>query len=113
MRESDIERHLVQRVKDNGGEIRKVKWIGRRAAPDRYVMLPQVVDTRGRVACPPRCIWIEVKRPGKLRTFPADGHERAQYREHERLRGYGQRVEVIDSIEGVEALFSWHPYLNG
>jgi len=38
MRESDIEAHLVKRVKELGGEVRKVKWIGRNGAPDRLVM---------------------------------------------------------------------------
>ena len=40
IRERDIERHLVKRVKELGGEVRKVQWIGRRGAPDRLVMLP-------------------------------------------------------------------------
>ncbi|NYT44576.1 VRR-NUC domain-containing protein [Alcaligenaceae bacterium] len=40
MRESEIEDYLVQRVRGMGGEVRKVKWIGRRGAPDRLVMLP-------------------------------------------------------------------------
>ena len=40
MRERDIERHLVRRVKEIGGEVRKVQWVGRRGAPDRLVMMP-------------------------------------------------------------------------
>jgi hypothetical protein len=93
MRERDIERHLVQRVKALGGEVRKVQWIGRRGAPDRLVMLPKeaYVDEQH---C---CIWVELKAPGKK----AEAH---QLREHERMRAMGQRVAVIDSIEGVDAL---------
>ncbi len=41
MRESDIESHLVKRVRELGGECRKVQWIGRHGAPDRLVMLPR------------------------------------------------------------------------
>ena len=88
MRERDIERHLVRRVRELGGEVRKVQWIGRRGAPDRLVLLP------GR-----RSVWVELKAPGKT----AEPH---QVREHNRMRRRGELVEVIDSIEGVEALLA-------
>lgn len=88
MRERDIERHLVQRVKALGGEIRKVAWPGRANAPDRLVMLP------GR-----RAVWVELKAPGKKPTAQ-------QVREHNRMRRLGELVEVIDSLEGVEALLA-------
>ena len=39
MRESEVEAYLVKRVKELGGDTRKMKWIGRRGAPDRFVML--------------------------------------------------------------------------
>lgn len=100
LRERDIEKHLVTRVKALGGEVRKVKWIGRDGAPDRVVMLPE------RVGYPetyywgsPRTFWIELKAPGEK-------PEPHQVREHERMRRMGQHVEVIDSIEGVERLLS-------
>lgn len=95
MRESDIEAHLVRRVKELSGEVRKVKWIGRRGAPDRLVMLPRQMiknDIWQRSA-----IWVELKAPG----VPAEAY---QLREHDRMRRLGQRVVVIDSIEGVEEL---------
>lgn len=94
MRERDIEKYLVEQVKKLGGEVRKVSWIGRRGAPDRLVMLPG-----GAVAMHwhPLTIWIELKAPGKK-------PEPHQLREHERLRRMGQRVEVIDSFEGVDSL---------
>lgn len=85
MRERDIERHLVRRVRERGGEVRKVRWIGRRGAPDRLVMLPHRDGT----------IWVELKATGKV-------PEPHQLREHERMRAMGQRVEVIDSIEKVD-----------
>ena len=105
MRERDIERRLVERVKQMGGEIRKVKWVGRDGAPDRVVMLP---SAGGLVRCtrfvPARTLWVELKAPGKGATFPANAHERKQKREHNRMRKMGQQVFVIDSFEGVEEL---------
>jgi hypothetical protein len=105
--ESSIEDYLVAQVKRLGGEVRKVKWIGRDGAPDRLVMLPRswgvkpggVMFNEGSPA-----IWVELKRPGGKATFPKNPHERKQAREHERMRKMGQRVEVIDSFEGVDAL---------
>ena len=94
MRERDIERHLVKRVKELGGECRKVVWQGRRGAPDRLVMLP--LTKRGQHWVLPT-IWVELKAPG---VKP----ETHQLREHERMRKMGQCVVVIDSIEGVEEL---------
>lgn len=97
MRERDIEAHLVRRVKELGGEVRKVEWIGRRGAPDRLVML-SLHNRRGRwSSC--RAIWVELKAPGKV----AEPH---QLREHKRMRAMGQVVVVIDSIEGVEELLA-------
>lgn len=95
MRERDIEAHLVKRVKELGGEVRKVQWIGRRGAPDRLVMLPFLTY----IGDPSELntIWIELKAPG---VKP----ELHQLREHDRMRKMGQRVVVIDSIEGVEEL---------
>ena len=89
MRERDIEKYLIKRVKELGGECRKVQWVGRRGAPDRLVMLPYehvVFNT---------AIWIELKAPGeKVKPHQA--------REHERMRAMGQRVEVVDSFERVD-----------
>jgi hypothetical protein len=103
MRERDIEKHLVKRVKELGGECRKVVWQGRRGAPDRLVMLPQRWvhhPTTFRYWCASNAtIWVELKAPG---VKP----ETHQLREHERMRKMGQRVVVIDSIEGVEELLS-------
>lgn len=92
-RESDVEDYLAGRVKAAGGEIRKMRWIGRNGAPDRRVMLPG------------QCCWVELKAPGRLDKFPATAHERAQHREHERMRKQGEVVYVIDSYEGVDKLF--------
>jgi hypothetical protein len=98
MRESVIEKHLVKRVKELGGEVRKVQWIGRRGAPDRLVMLPDFWwhCMHGRKGNPGP-IYVELKAPGEV-------PEPHQLREHQRMRGFHIRVEVIDSIEGVERL---------
>lgn len=114
MRESQIEKYLVVRVKALGGEVRKVQWIGRRGAPDRLVMLP--TSSQKLVAAfehfglptdtirPSQTIWVELKNPDTVKTFPANAHERAQHREHERMRKLGQRVEVIGTLEQVDEL---------
>lgn len=101
--EAKIEKYLCDRVKMLGGEVRKVKWIGRRGAPDRLVMLPQtwiryLEYPMAEVGdFPPQTIWVELKAPGK-------DPEPHQAREHKRMRDMGQRVEVIDSMEGVDNL---------
>lgn len=87
MRERDIEKYLVQCVKELGGEVRKVQWIGRRGAPDRMILLPGEI------------IWVELKAPGELAS-----HQ--QHREHRRMTKLGQQVVVIDSIEAVDALLA-------
>lgn len=93
MRESTIEEYLVERVKALGGEVRKVKWIGRHGAPDRLVMLPLYKGAPRDFA--PRALWVELKAPGE-KPKPH------QAREHERMRKMGQRVEVVDSFERVD-----------
>lgn len=83
MRESAVDRYLVKRVREYGGEVRKVRWIGRRNCPDRRVMLPWI------------CAWVETKRPGE---DARDG----QRREHERMMKYGEKVYLLDSKEAID-----------
>lgn len=90
-RESDIEKYLVKRVIALGGEVRKVKWIGRRGAPDRVVWLPPTDKMKAQQ------VWVELKAPGKK-------PEPHQLREHQRMQKMGQIVAVIDSFELVDAL---------
>lgn len=101
-RESTIEDYLVAQAEKHGAEVRKLKWIGRNKAPDRVVMEPDEYDREGQG----RTIWVEVKRPGGLAAFPKNAHERGQAREHKRMRAVGQCVVVVDSKEGVDALFA-------
>lgn len=94
MRERDIEKYLVARVKEVGGMVRKMQWVGRRGAPDRVVMLP--LSAGGPWG---GTIWVELKAPGKL-------PEPHQFREHTRMRAMGQRVVVVDSFEAVDAILT-------
>lgn len=116
MRESTIENYLVERVKAMGGEVRKVKWVGRNGAPDRLVMLPpfhyqyadaehitatEIKEAWDSLSKPARStvIWVELKAPGeKCRPH--------QIREHKRMRRMGQRVEVVNSFEGVDEVLA-------
>jgi hypothetical protein len=98
-RESHIEAYLVKRAKELGGEVRKVKWIGRTGAPDRLVMLPGLVERFTYGSDDGRTIWVELKAPGKK-------PEPHQIREHLRMIEMGQRVVVIDSYEGVDEVLS-------
>lgn len=88
VRERDIERYLDAQVRRIGGTTRKVRFIGRRGAPDRVVMLPGG-----------RLVWVELKRPGEK-------PEAHQLREHARLAALGQVVAVIDSYAGVESFIN-------
>ncbi len=92
MREIVIERYLVELARAKGGEVRKVRWVGRKGAPDRVVMMPGA-----------QLIWVETKATGEQ-------PEPHQAREHERMRRMGQRVEVVDSFARVDALFSSAPH---
>lgn len=84
MREASVEKHLHKRVRAAGGDTRKVRWIGRRGAPDRLVMFPER-----------QFYLVETKAPGgKLKPHQA--------REHARLRAFGWRVLVLSSKAEVD-----------
>lgn len=104
MRESEIEDYLIKRVKELGGEVRKLKWIGRVGAPDRFV------GVFG------KNFIIELKATGKKpRAY--------QWREILFLRDCGMVVWVADSIAAIDEILSitnewldikranWSPYL--
>lgn len=82
MRERNVEQYLVDQVKALGGEIRKLEWIGRNGAPDRFVML-----RGGR--------FVELKRPGK-------GLEAHQKREHKRMNEHGVYTWTLSTFEQVD-----------
>lgn len=87
VRESEVEDYLVKCVKKLGGEVRKVKWIGRRGAPDRFVMVCGLN------------FFVELKAPGKKPNAQ-------QQREIELLKSREVAVYVVDSVESVDALLS-------
>lgn len=85
IRERDIERYLVQQLKLRGSEVRKVKWIGRRGAPDRVFWSPIGP------------VFVEVKRPSKFLTD-------AQSREHARVNRFCQSAYLVNSFASVDSL---------
>lgn len=86
--EANVELPVCEFARGNGWRNRKLKWIGRRGAPDRLF---------GKKGHKPRL--VEFKRPGAKPS-------KQQLREHERLRNMGFEVYVIDNVEDGYALFS-------
>jgi hypothetical protein len=89
MREREVEAYLLRRVKgERGGDVRKVRWVGRVGAPDRLVLLPGVH------------FLVELKKPkgGIL--------ENHQVREIERLRRAGFTVYVCWTKEQIDEVMS-------
>ena len=84
MKESKVEKYLVKQVKLEGGQVRKVRFLDRRGAPDRVIFFPD-----GEIW------WVELKAPGKK----AEAHQK---REHKRMAKMGQQVVVLDSLEAVD-----------
>lgn len=85
MRESDVVKHLKKVVAEMRGTTRKVKWEGRKHAPDLLILLPRLFAN----------CWVETKALGvKARA--------GQLREHARMRAAGMRVFVLDSVEAVD-----------
>lgn len=80
------EKYLRDRVKAEDGIVRKIRWIGRRNAPDDLVWFGP----------PLRCGFIEVKRPKKDATT-------SQAREHGKLRDAGWLVFSADTEEKIDA----------
>ena len=94
MKESEIERVLVEEVKRLGG--RAYKWTspGNDGVPDRIVILP---DTR--------VIFVELKTDtGRLSPL--------QKIQLDRLKKLGQWVEVVKGIQGVKMFFQDLGYMD-
>ena len=82
MLERDIEQYLVEQVEARGGQAHKIKFIGRRGAPDRLVIFPGVT-------------WvIELKRP--------KGHMSYHQKEFRAALPTGAWYAVLWSIEDVD-----------
>lgn len=97
MPERDIRRELKKRVESYGGEIRAVRWIGRRNAPDVLVLFVIDLSIAGRLRG--THIFIETKAPGGKPTA-------AQTREHMRMMEAGCVVLVISTLEQLD---KWLP----
>lgn len=83
-RESTVEAYFCAQMTAADGLTRKMEWVGRGGATDRYASLTQ---------CGP--VFVELKRPGK----DAEAH---QAREHARMRRAGSRVLVLDTHAKVD-----------
>ncbi len=79
VRERVVERYLLKRVREVGGECYKFKSPGRRGVPDRMVVFPLN-----------HVFFVETKRPGKKATAQ-------QMREHGRMTKLGLTVLVINN----------------
>ena len=86
--ESDTEAYLVKRVKETGGHQRKLAWIGRRGAPDRFIWWDG-----------PIFAFVELKATGKSASA-------LQKAEHARLQASGFEVYVVHSKAAVDTLIS-------
>ncbi len=84
MRERDIEKKLVERVRKAGGIAYKFTSPQRRNVPDRICVMPKS-----------RIVFVECKPPGGKPTA-------GQWREIERLRALGFTVLVCDSERSIE-----------
>ncbi len=85
MRESKVEKYLVQKVIEAGGVTRKLKWIGRNDAPDRFVVIQGVT------------VLVEVKAPGLLPRA-------SQKSEIKKLRNAGAQVVLVDCYKAVDEM---------
>lgn len=86
MRESVIEERVCKHAKTRGWLVRKVAYLGRRGAPDRWFFKDGQI------------VIVEFKRPGE----PLAIH---QSREKRRLEDKGITVHVIDNEQDGYALF--------
>lgn len=90
--ERDIVEYCRKRVAAYGGEMRKVKWEGRRSAPDWLIMLPANTRREG------RALFVEFKAPGKHPT-------EAQQRELNLMRRSGLSATYFNSFDHVDCAF--------
>lgn len=93
MLESKIEGHLKKKAKKGLSIAYKFTSPGNSAVPDRLWLQHIPPEHREIVARYIR--FAELKAPGKKPTL-------LQQHEHERIRELGFRVDVIDSLEGVD-----------
>jgi hypothetical protein len=90
VRESEVEKYLVDEVAKRGGVAEKFTSPSRRSVPDRLVQWP--FKDSGH---PARVEFVECKATGEEPTVP-------QQRDHKRRRAMGFSVYVVDSYESVD-----------
>ena len=95
MRESGVEIPVVVKAERAGYFVRKVRWEGRRHAPDRLFARKD----RGQV-------YIEFKKPGEKAR-------RGQEIEHRKMRQAGIEFHVCDNISDALAILWLTPGHNG
>lgn len=79
-KEIDLERRCIEKAEQHGWLVRKMAYVGRRNAPDRWFF------KAGRV------VAVEFKRRGETPNP-------TQAKEHDALRGHGVNVRWIDNYE--------------
>lgn len=87
--EGIVENYFVDRVRETGGMVRKLKWIGFNGAPDRMAWWPLKKGTTAGI------FFVELKAPGKKPTAQ-------QKDEHDKLRASGLKVVVISNKASVD-----------
>lgn len=87
MKETVVEKRLVDGAKKHGGKA--YKWVspGNSGVPDRIVLLPEG-----------RLFFVELKRPGE-KPRPL------QVSVHKFMEKLGFKVYVIDTVEGVDQFY--------
>lgn len=90
LREKQIEARIVKRAREHGGTAYKFTSPGRRAVPDRLLVVPCFM-----FGMQP---FVEAKRPGEKPTP-------SQEREHKKIRAAGGTVFVVDTYEKIDTLF--------
>ncbi|MFL0197368.1 VRR-NUC domain-containing protein [Clostridium sp. WILCCON 0269] len=88
MRERDIEKYLVDKIRNAGGKAYKFVSHGNAGVPDRLVLLPG-----GKI------IFVELKALGREPTP-------LQLVQHRRIRNLGFKVLVIDNKQAVDDLIN-------
>ena len=89
MLECELEEYGDAIAFSRGFLVRKLSWVGRRSAPDKFYAGNGVI------------FLVEYKRPGEKETGLSVG----QKREIKRLRDVGVQVYVIDTKEEIDAIF--------
>jgi hypothetical protein len=95
IKEESNETYLKRRMKETGGETRKVKWVGRRGAPDRLVGW----KTLGRYA------FVELKEESQ--PWGLQDHQR---REIEWMKACGLRVAILSNKAEIDQFIEFQGY---